>query len=207
MVGTIRPLVYRDRQLFHWGIAANLHALGNIIAAVALGLGLGLIGQQLVPFSEERWTLLFGGLGVLSLAYALDEVGILRLPHPQRAKQVPASWRALFHPYITALLYGLGLGNGIATRIVTGALYIVLWGLFLYAHPLYAAVTFGLFGLGRGVSVLVVGWSMRSLQSGEEVGRAFQKLVDQQDRAHALAGIVMAIFGGYWAISLFLTLS
>ncbi len=206
MVGTIRPVVYRDRQLLRWGIATILHVLGNVVAAFTFGLIMGLLGHWLIPYSEGRWKLILGGLGILSIAYALDEIRILRLPHPQRAKQVPASWRALFHPYVTATLYGLGLGTGIITQITTGVLYVVLFGLFLYAHPLYSALTFSLFGLGRGASVLVAGWLMRNLHSGEELNPALQGFMNQQAPLHALAGLVLAILGGYWGMSLFLTL-
>ncbi|NIT59520.1 MAG: hypothetical protein GWN00_25870 [Aliifodinibius sp.] len=206
MIGTIRPVVYRDRHLFRWAIAAILHVLGNVVAAITMGFIFGLIGYWLMPYNKGRWALLFGGLGILSMVYALDEIGLLRLPYPQRAEQVPVSWRSLFHPYTTAILYGLGLGAGVTTHIVTAALYVVILGLFLYAHPLYAAVTFGLFGLGRGVSVLVAGWSMRNLRSGEKLNLNVHRLMNQQDRIHMLTGLVLASLGGYWGVCLLLTL-
>ncbi len=206
MVGTIRPIVYRNRQLLRWGIAATLHLLGNITGAIVVGFVLGLLGYWLIPYSEDRWRLLFSALGTFSIVYALDEMKIIHLPHPQRLKQVPASWRALFHPYISAFLYGGGLGAGIVTRIATSLLYVVLFGLLLYAHPAYAAITFSLFGLGRGGGVFVIGWVIRNLYSGEEFALALQRLVDQQDRIHALTGVILAIFGGYWGMGLYFTL-
>jgi len=160
----------------------------------------------LIPYSEERWTLLYVILGISSIAYAFDEMGILRLPRPQRLKQVPASWRALFHPHITAILYGFGLGTGIATRIVSNLLYIVILGLFLHAHPAYAAVTFSLFGLGRGGSIIVAGWFIRNLHSGEELDLVLRRLAEGQNRVHAIAGVILATLGGYWGVEFYLTL-
>lgn len=159
-----------------------------------MGFVVGIFGHWLIPVTVGHSALLFGGLGILSTAYAFDEIGIFRLPHPQRVAQVPASWRGLFPPHVTALLYGLGLGVGIATRIVTGALYIVLIGLFAYGSPFYAAMSFGLFGFGRGASVLLVGWYIRNLHS-DELHRAVQWLTDQEDRIHDLMGIILVQVG------------
>lgn len=205
MVGTIRPVVYRDRQLLRWSIAAHLHLLGNVVAATSAGFFVGLIGYLVIPVTLDRRALLLGGLGILSIAYALDETETVHLPYPQRVAQVPASWRAIFHPYVTALLYGLGLGAGINTRIVTGALYVVLGGVFLAASPLYAAMSFGLFGLGRGASVLIAGWYMRNLHSGEELDPELQRFGDRSDLMHMLTGLTLAALGGYWCISLLLS--
>jgi MFS family permease len=198
MVGTIRPVVYRERQILNWIIAANLHILGNIIGAALTGFILSALGHWLIPWTGARWALMLALLAALSIAYALDAIGILRLPYPQRAKQVPESWRGIFHPYITSLLYGIGLGTGITTRIATGALYVVLAGLFFYAHPIFGVIVFALFGFARGVSVFLSGWVMRDLKNGEELHPALQNLMNQENTVHLLGGIVLATFGSYW---------
>jgi hypothetical protein len=79
-------------------------------------------------------------------------------------------------------------------------LYVVILGLFLYGHPLYAALTFGLFGFGRGVSVLATSWTMRHLRSGEELDPALEGLINQAERIHVLGGLTLAFLGGYWGM-------
>lgn len=159
-------------------------------------------GNGALPFHEGRWRVMFGLLGGFSIAYALAELRILRLPHPQIARQVPSSWRVLFHPWVTASLYGVGLGCGIMTRIVTGALYVVVIGLVLYAHPFYATITFALFGLGRGASTIIAGWTIRGLLSREEVDPVLHQFIDFKDWVHILVGLALAMAGGYWGVSL-----
>lgn len=207
MVGTIRPVVYRDRRLLHWGVAASLHVLGTVMGGLVTGLTLGLVGHWLLPSGGGKEPLLLGVLGMLSLGYGLDELRLLCLPHPQRTTQVPASWRGRFHPFTTAFLYGVGLGTGVTTRIATGVLYVVLGGILLTADPFFGAVIFGLFGLARGASVLVIGWRMRHLDTPEETHQFVQRLASQRWHVHLVAGLALVTCSGYWIVNLLLYLN
>ncbi|MCG8349566.1 MAG: sulfite exporter TauE/SafE family protein [Chloroflexales bacterium] len=201
MVGTIRPVVYREKQFFNWIIAAGLHVLGNLAAAGVMGYILGLVGHLLSSVINSDRTFTFIGLGVTSLAYALHELHFLQMPYPQILAQVPASWRRRFHPYLTSLLYGLGLGVGITTRIATGGIYIVLLGAFLSASPFYGAVIFSGFGLGRGISAMLAGWIIREAQSGEALHNALEVLMARESLVHKIIGVILMIFSGYWLLA------
>lgn len=197
MVATIRPVVYRDRKLLRWLLASSSHLVGSSVAAAVTGVALGLAG--LVVFRGSiRGTLPYGILGGLSLAYALDELRIVRLPNFGSRKQVPASWRALFRPSVAAFFYGLGLGTGVMTRIATGALYVVILGLVFSASPVYAAAAFALFGFTRGASVFGVGQSVRRSESGTAMAAALQRFMGFADDIHVVAGGILAAVGGFW---------
>jgi len=179
--------------------------IGSIISAAAFGAIVGLLGRWLT--TTTRPLLLLAILGILSTVYALGDIGFVRLPYPQNVVQVPVYWRNLFHPYVAALYYGIGLGFGVSTRIVTGALYVVLAGVFLSADPLQATFIFCFFGLGRGGSILVIGWKMRTLQSAEDFHPALLRLESYNNRVQLVASLILTFAGGYWLSNFILSLA
>lgn len=197
MVGTIRPVVYRQAQFDRWFAAAGLHVVANVAGATMIGLAIGAAGWWLTARDAAFPAALFVSIGVLSVGYALAEVGLVRLPYPQVARQVPSQWYGRFHPLVTATLYGLSLGTGITTHIVTATVYVVLAGLLLQAEPMLAAVTFGLFGVGRGLSVFALGWFSHAIAAGDDLFIALQRIGVYQEPLHRLGGLFLASIGAY----------
>lgn len=114
----------------------------------ALGSALGLSSG-----SSAAWV----AAGVVVVAGALD---LRFLPvKPQVRNQVPERIRRLAPLPVTSAIYGLMLGLGFTTYLLTWAMWALLIGCLLIASPL-AGVAIGLaFGLGRALPVVVLAGS------------------------------------------------
>ncbi len=202
MVGTIRPVVYRDHHMCNWIMAVSLHLLGSTIAALVVGGIFGVVGQWLVL--RISWSSLWipGLVAPIALLYSLGEAELIDLPHPQLDRQVPQSWYRKFHPHLAALLYGLGLGTGLSTRIITKTLYIVILGIIATGNATNATLTFGLFGLGRGLPVGIIGWRLRLVHSGEQLQPVLEQIMARRDLVHLMNAFLLALVGGYWLAGL-----
>lgn len=200
MVGTIAPVVYGQKDKPHWLTAISLHLLGNVTAAVLVGLVLGYIGWLARANLAASAAISLGALGLLSCLYALHELRLIRLPHPERQRQVDGGWRYRFHPYWVAWLYGLGLGAGFTTFVAVATLYIVAVGALLSGDPAYAAVLFGAFGLARGA---FLAWLVRPIQSREQSERVFRQMLFVSQLVHVGNGLALA-FTGALMVAIFL---
>ena len=198
MVSTIRPVVYSHKQFLNWSVALIIHVVGSIAGAAIIGLLAGLVGQLIPSPYQGNPLILFTTMGVLGAAYGFNEIGLIKMPRPQRNKQVPSNWRR-FHPYITALLFGFGLGTAISTKITTSMLYVVIVGLVLFANPPVGAFVFCLFGLGRALSVVVAGLRINDYKNvaDESVPRhqAILKLISLERRVHLATGTMLVALG------------
>ena len=74
-------------------------------------------------------------IGLLALAYAVSDVGLLRLPRPNLTQAVPITWWRRWQPYGAALAYGSALGLGVMTRIPFGAFYVLCTWCVLKGDP------------------------------------------------------------------------
>jgi hypothetical protein len=169
MVSTITPVVYRRHRRINWLVAVVMFSMSAGIGGSAIGAILALAGQEMwkahSPFISERWAV----FALVAAFYSLHEFGIFRLPCPQRAWQVPPSWRVHLPPWVTASSYGFLLGMGVLTRIPVSTFYLLLvWCLFA-AHPAQVGPVFGIYGLSQGLPLLFVGWSGESWDRVSEI--------------------------------------
>ena len=95
---------------------------------------------------------------LLAAAYGLHEAGVWRLPHPERAWQVPNSW-IMERPLLGAAAFGLILGAGVFTFIPFTSFYLLLIWELLAASPVAGAVLGGAYGLARALPVLAGAWT------------------------------------------------
>lgn len=155
MVHTI-PAVGRGRGRFRMLTAGLAYVLGGVIAGLAFGTVLGFGGAFIVtrlpgmPITQTKI-----GLAVI---FGLGELGLLPLPRPQRAKQVPSSWRWRWQPELALGLYGAMLGVGVLTRIPFTSLYALLCWVLLSGGPLPGAILMGAFAASRTVPSAVLAW-------------------------------------------------
>jgi hypothetical protein len=135
-------------------------------------------------------------LALLCLAYGLAELGILRLPRLQLRRQVPLTWTTRFHPYVTLALFGMSLGTGVSTYVVTGAVYVVTAAVVIARPAIYGALAFALFGFARAVVVCGATALVRSAPDDLEAG--LMTLIGLESRVHTMCGSLMMLVGGYW---------
>jgi sulfite exporter TauE/SafE len=130
--------------------------------------------------------------GVVGLLYSVRELGLFQVPVLQSTWQVPEVWRRVLPSQVASLLYGLGLGVGVATRIPVGTFYVtVVWAV-LASSPLLGALGMAAFGLGRALPLL---WMAGLFNSNEEAFRLMSVLPRWQPAVHIVNGLALGFAG------------
>src|SRR5919109_1457042 len=131
MLETFTPAVCgsRNRQR----VAIALFAASAVTAAAGLGALLGAAGTS---FGARRLVLVAAALALLA---AVREAGLVRLPLPQRRRQVPEGWRFRLPLPLWATGYGGGLGLGFLTHQPVSTFWVACAGALAIARPLPAA--------------------------------------------------------------------
>jgi hypothetical protein len=136
-----------------------------ILAVFTLGLLLGgtlsatvvwLLSGFSAPISPQGrvWAIL--GVALLGV---LREAGLIRIPLPQNARQIPQDvlQRRL---RLGTLQFGFELGTGVRTFVSASAPYVLALGLLLSHQGFLATAVVGTaFGLGRSVTAALTLWS------------------------------------------------
>jgi hypothetical protein len=150
MVETLAPAGYAGR-LRTTLVACATFTLGALAGGVITFGGLGLLGQWLGA----------GGSGaaavaaVIAVAAAIGEARGLRIV-PQVRRQVPESWRRVMPVPLAAGLYGVLLGLGFTTFILTFAVWALAAVSVALGDPQLGAVLGLAFGAGRALPVIAL---------------------------------------------------
>ncbi len=150
MVETFTPAGCGGRQRQVTAIVC--FTVASMAAAIAVGAACGALGG-LLP--QRRRLLVAAGL-IAALA-ALREAGVLRLPVPDLRRQVPERWRRTLPLPVWSSGYGAILGSGFGTYQPAGTYWVVLCSIAATGRPLVGAACMALFGLARGLMVVVPG--------------------------------------------------
>lgn len=152
MLSTITPLAEAGRGR-RYGVTAAWFVVAAGVGGAALG-ALGAIGAAVVESmglaAEDR---VLVALVVVAVAAGFDaDLVSPRLPHHRR--QVNEVWLDQFRGWVYGAGFGVQIGAGLATYIMTAAVYLVVVLGALSARP-WAAVGLGVaFGSARGLAVL-----------------------------------------------------
>jgi hypothetical protein len=150
MVATITAAVGGGRRaskplrlvLWHWaGLALGASALAAAVSAVALA----------VPVPRVALAAL---VAVPSLAWGLAAAVGRPLPVATPHKQVPLAWRYAMTPAQYSFCYGVGLGAGVFTRIMSFSFYAFVGSLLLVRDPLLAVGIAQLYAAARVAPVV-----------------------------------------------------
>lgn len=163
MVETITPVVHGGRA--KWMVAVALHVAGAGSTGALFGATLAALGAALgAPFGEA------GSAVVATIAafYLVGELTPDRLPVPQLRQQVPDWWRTFFPAPVAAFLYGAGLGVGFLTYVRHGTMVAVSALAFSSGRPALGASILGVFGVARGVSVVMAA-GVRTAEDGRRL--------------------------------------
>ncbi|MFP3881783.1 MAG: hypothetical protein ACLFRT_14950 [Actinomycetota bacterium] len=151
MLSSIHPLGERARHN-RWGITVTAFTIGAIASGGAVGFALGAVGSAALPFGSMG-LLVATAVGVLA-AGAFDLAGV-KPPGP--ARQVNETWIGAFRGWVYGGGFGLELGLGFLTYVVTWGVYAMFLSALLTASPAGGALVGGAFGLGRSLSLLTAG--------------------------------------------------
>src|SRR4029079_4178904 len=155
MLSTITPVTERARG-HRYGVTAASFIVGGIAGGAALGLvtaGLA-AGVDAACWSEITVLAVAAGLAVLA---ALADSGALgEAPQPPLFKrQVDDAWLSTYRSWVYGFGFGWQIGAGITTYIMTTAVFLMIGLAALTAGPLPAFARAVLFGLARGLAVLL----------------------------------------------------
>src|SRR5262249_55674248 len=147
VVETLAPAGYAGR-LRTTAIACATFALGALAGGVATFAGLSVLGAALGSRAPAA-------AAVIALAAAVGEGGGARIV-PQVRRQVPESWRRVLALPLAAGLYGILLGLGFTTFILSFAVWALAGMSVALGDPaLGLAVGLG-FGAGRALPVIAL---------------------------------------------------
>ncbi len=166
MIGTIGVLVQETSHRWRWLLAASLYTGACLGTAMLFGTILGTLGHFIREWAHGAgvyaafpsagvWL-----IGLLALAYALSDVGLLRLPRPTLRQVVPVTWWRRWRPYGAALAYGAALGVGVMTRIPFGAFYVLCFWCILKGNATYGALLMGTYGATRALMIFPASWGL-----------------------------------------------
>jgi hypothetical protein len=153
MLSTLTPLAERSRG-HRYGITALWFVLGATVGGattglVAAALAVGLHAAGLTTTTAEG---LAAGLALLCAGSDLHPFG---WSLPSHGRQVNELWLSQYRPWVYASGFGWQIGTGLATYIMTAAVYLLVALAGLTAAPVIALGLVTLFGFVRGLAVLL----------------------------------------------------
>jgi hypothetical protein len=131
---------------------------------------------------------------IVAAAFAYGASYVIQRPLalPTSRRQVPKLWREFFSPATAALLYGVGLGIGLFTRVPYVTHYVALALTVLYGDVVIGVCAGLLYGLGRWLPLAY--YRSRQVQSGfeEEVDRVLVALRPSLATANGIALLALS---------------
>ncbi len=155
MLSSITPFGERNRG-HRYGVTATWFVLGAVVGGVTLGAGMAVLA---VAASGVGLAARPGAVSVIAAAFALAaaaaDAGLFGNWLPIVRRQVDDGWLSRFRPWFYGAGFGWQIGVGVATYVMTAAVFllIVLGG--LTGRPVSALALGALFGLARGLTVLL----------------------------------------------------
>lgn len=151
MLSTITPMAERSRGR-RWGLTAAWFVLGAVLGGATLGL-LAVAGALVVGALDLSATAALGVAAALALATSSMDLGIgTEMPHHRR--QVNEVWLDQYRSWVYGIGFGWQIGTGLATYIMTAAVYLTVVLAALTGGAASAMAIALLFGLTRGLAIL-----------------------------------------------------
>jgi hypothetical protein len=165
MLSTLNPVSERTRGYRFW-LTACWYLFGAVVGGALLGLGCAVLavgfGELDAP-SSVVWSLALAG----SLVAVLSDARVRGWSLPLHPRQVDERWVDRYRRWLYASGYGVQIGTGFATYIMTAGVYLVALLAALTGSPVQAFAAGLAFGLVRGLCVLATAgaWTPESLRA------------------------------------------
>lgn len=157
MLSSIHPLGERTREN-KWAVTVAAFAIGATGTAALVGAVLGWLGG--IAIGEPATTTLVIATAIVGIvAGALDVLG-LAVPGPKR--QVNEHWIGAYRGWVYGGAFGVQLGAGLMTYVVTWGVYATLALELLSGSATAGAIIGAVFGLGRSLALFLAGWIDRA---------------------------------------------
>ena len=153
MLSTITPMAERSRGR-RWSVTVAWFVLGAVLGGASLGL-LAVLGAVAVDVTGLAGTTAAVGVAAFAaLVAAAMDLGIgTTMPHHRR--QVDEVWLDEYRSWVYGVGFGWQIGSGLSTYIMTAAVYLTVALAALTGSPWQAVGVAALFGLVRGLAILL----------------------------------------------------
>jgi hypothetical protein len=153
MISAINPLSERSRGNRYW-LTTLWFIAGAVVGGAGLGLGSAALAFLLRPLADQLPAVLILA-SIASLAALAADLRVAGFQLPLHPRQVNELWLMRYRRWLYAAGFGVQIGVGFATYIMTAATYLVVVLAGLTGSPALALLAGVLFGLIRGLAVLL----------------------------------------------------
>ena len=152
MLSQITPLSERGRNQ-HFSVTAGWFVVGSVLGGATLG-ALAAFGAALTSAADLSSDTALAILAVLALVAAAIDTGVFGFRPPFFRRQVNEDWLPRYRGWLYGVGFGWQVGVGIATYIMTAAVFLVVAIGVLTASPAAAFAIAVLFGFARAHGLL-----------------------------------------------------
>ena len=185
MLSSISPVGEAARGQ-RWGLTVSAYLVGSTLGGLALGALAGGVGE-LLPALPGRWP-----LAVLAVTAAggllLDAAG--RVPSLHR--QVDRAWLETYRGWVYGIGFGVQLGVGLSTIVPRSVTWLLVVAAGLTGDVAAGALLGGIFGLVRGLPILLAGGARTPGKLRRLLARV-DALRDRADTATSMAQAAVAL--------------
>ena len=180
MLSTITPVSERAKGHSYRSTVAWF-VVGATAGGATLGAVMALLAVAVQALSASPEALAVAALGA-TLVAAVSDAGVTGVRLPIHRRQVNERWLDHYRPWVYGAGFGWQIGSGVATYITTAAVYLMIVLGALTGAPVVALLLGTLFGLLRGLAVLLtrrqtsptrlLAFHRRFVAAGVRVGKA-----------------------------------
>ena len=154
MLGSISPVGEASRGQ-RWWLTAGAYTVASTLAGAATGLLLGALGAALATVVDVSVPGRLFALGAVVLLGALVDARLAPLPLPTVHRQVDERWLTTYRGWIYGAGFGLQLGTGVVTIVVSAATYSMLVAALLTMSAGGGLIVGAAFGIVRSLPLLL----------------------------------------------------
>jgi hypothetical protein len=178
-----------------YSVASTAFVAAALVGGLCLGLALAVPALAIGAIGLTPT----GTAAVVAIAAAVTiaaDFGFLKTPRIPR--QVDESWFGQFRPWVYGAGYGWQIGAGLATYVMTNAVYLMLVVGVMTTNPWIATCVGALFGGIRGLTLLI-GWRLVDPAKIRSLHRRLDTL-EPASRVLAISGqvVVLAVAAALW---------
>jgi hypothetical protein len=160
MLSTITPFAERARG-HRYGVTAGWFVAGSVLGGATLGAaaaGLAAVAAvtaRIGAGGDPRWPAILVTVAVVAAAGAAVDAGVFGPVIPLWRRQVDDGWLGRYRGWVYGVGYGWQIGAGLATYIMTSAVFVMVLIGAASRNPFVAWLVCVGFGLVRGLGVLL----------------------------------------------------
>ncbi len=153
MLSTITPMAERSRGR-NWAATSAWFLGGAVLGGATLGLAAAALAALVGLLSLTTTAALVLAALLAVVAVGLD-MGLLGTEMPHHRRQVDEVWLDQYRSWVYGAGFGWQIGTGLATYIMTAAVYLTVGLAALTGRPVVAFGLCMLFGLTRGMAIFL----------------------------------------------------